>query len=230
MIYAIADLHLSFSTDKPMDIFGEKWKNHAEKIEYNWQSLVKPEDTVIIPGDISWAMKLCDTLEDFRFIDRLNGKKVIFKGNHDYFWETNAKLKRFFDDNGITTISMLKNASMHIENINVCGTKGYFYDTALNKEQNAKLLNREAGRLETSLASADNDDEKVVFLHYPPIYKGVVVNELVDTMKRHGVRRCYYGHLHSRAIKDAFEGEYEGIEFKLISCDGIDFCPVKINY
>ncbi len=229
MIYAIADLHLSFSVDKPMDIFGGRWKDYSTKLKENWQKTVGKNDTVVIPGDLSWALKLEDTLEDFKFIESLNGKKIILKGNHDYFWETNAKLSKFFDANGIKTIKMLKNTSEQVEGINICGTKGWFYDPDVTKEQNEKLLNRETMRLEASLKDASQKEgERVVFLHYPPIYKGVYVHELIDCMKKYGVKRCYYGHLHSRAVFDAFQDEYEGIKFTLISSDGIDFCPVKI--
>ncbi len=230
MIYTIADLHLSLATDKPMDVFGDKWRGYVGRLEENWQNVVSKDDTVVIPGDISWAMKLEDALADFTFIDRLNGKKIIFKGNHDYFWETNAKLSAFFEKNNIKTISMLKNTALEVENIAVCGTKGFCYDTDISKDQNAKLLNRETLRLKASLEDANRfgDKEKVVFLHYPPVYRNNCIRELIDCMKEHGVKRCYYGHLHSSGIENGFQGEFEGITFKLISADGIDFCPIKI--
>lgn len=223
-LFAIADLHLSFGADKPMDVF-KGWENHTEKIQSNWRKVVDEDDTVVIAGDISWSMSLQSAAPDFEFINSLPGKKLIIKGNHDYWWDTLSKINRFLSENGFNTVKIIHNSAERYGNYAVCGTRGWFFDA----EGNRKILLREAGRLEMSLKAAEKDGlEPLVFLHYPPVCNGYRCSEIIDVLKAHNVKYCYFGHLHGRAAQTAFEGNFEGINFRLISCDHIGFAPVII--
>lgn len=224
VLFAIADLHLSFGADKPMDVF-EGWENYIDKIKSNWNKIVKPEDTVVIAGDISWSMSLRGLVPDFEFLQSLPGKKLIIKGNHDYWWETMSKMRKFVEAGGFDTIKFIHNNTEVVDNIGVCGTRGWFYD----QSEDNKIMFREVGRLETSIAAAEKAGvEPVVFLHYPPVCPGYECNEIMDVLKKHNIKRCYYGHLHGKAASKAFEGEHEGIIFRLISCDHLGFVPAVI--
>ena len=224
-IYVIADLHLSLGTNKPMDVF-KGWNNYVEKIKFNWQSVVKMEDTVIIPGDISWAMQLEECKKDFEFINSLNGKKILLKGNHDYWWTTMKKMNEFVEKNNFTTISFLFNNCYIVENIAICGTRSWFFETG--EEQDLKVINREYNRLKMSLDMA-KDNEKIVFLHYPPMFQNISSENIINLLKENNVKKCYYGHLHGEAIKYATQKNINGIEYKLISADSLDFMPYKLN-
>ena len=225
-LFVIADLHLSLSADKPMDIFGG-WDNYVSRLEANWQESVSLDDTVVIPGDISWAMGLENALEDFRFIDRLNGRKIILKGNHDYWWTTKSKADKFFSDNGIESISILHNNHYFYGDIGICGTRGW---VSINGETaDAKVLAREVQRLEVSIQSALKEQlTPIVFLHYPPIYGNSYNYEILEVLHRYAITECYYGHIHGKAHQYAFEGVYEETKMHLISGDYIQFKPVKI--
>ena len=226
-LFKIADLHLSLSTDKSMEIF-KGWENYTEKIEKNWNDTVSDSDTVVIPGDISWAMKLEQAEADLRFIHNLPGKKLIFKGNHDLWWQTMSKLNIFLQDNGFDSIEFLHNSAKRVGDIAVCGTRGWFYDGEASK----KVILREAGRLEASIKSAIAlGGEPVAFLHYPPIAGDLVVDEIMQVLLDYKIKRCYYGHIHGVSFKSrrAFEGDYKGIEFKLISADYLKFMPFRVN-
>ncbi len=226
-LFTIADLHLSLSTDKSMEIF-KGWENYTEKIEKNWNDTVSDSDTVVIPGDISWAMKLEQAEADLRFIHNLPGKKLIFKGNHDLWWQTMSKLNIFLQDNGFDSIEFLHNSAKRVGDIAVCGTRGWFYDGEASK----KVILREAGRLEASIKSAIAlGGEPVAFLHYPPIAGDLVVDEIMQVLLDYKIKRCYYGHIHGVSFKSrrAFEGDYKGIEFKLISADYLKFMPFRVN-
>ncbi len=221
-LFAISDLHLSLSTDKPMDIFG--WGNHAERIRANWTRVVGDDDTVVIPGDISWGLKMSEALADLKFIDSLPGKKLILKGNHDLWWQTMAKNEKFLNDNSITTISMIFNNSVSCEGYEICGTRGWFFDAGLDR----KVILREAGRLEASLSfNKDTENEKIVFLHYPPVFADQVCDEIWQVIKKHGVKRVFYGHVHGIGHLNC-KSEYDGVKLKLIACDHTDFTPVEI--
>ena len=226
-LYTIGDTHLSLAKDKPMDIFGEKWKNHAQKLKDGF-SIVGEDDLTVICGDISWGMGIEETKEDFLFIDALPGKKIILKGNHDYWWSTAAKAKKFFAQNGITTIDILYNNSFDYGEYAICGTRGWFYEEEKGGKHDAKIMRREIMRLEASLKAA-GDKKKLVFLHYPPVYTGTSAPEIVATLKDYGIRRCFYGHLHGNAIRYAVQGDVDGIRYKLVSADGLRFCPYRIN-
>lgn len=226
-LFTIADLHLSLSTDKSMEIF-RGWENYTEKIEKNWKSAVLEDDMVVIPGDISWAMKLEESEADLRFIHELPGKKLILKGNHDLWWSTMSKLNAFLSDKGFLSIEFLHNSAKRVGDIAVCGTRGWFYDGEASK----KVILREAGRLDTSIRAAKAlGGEPVAFLHYPPIAGDLVVDEIMQVLLEHNIGRCYYGHIHGVAAKSrrAFEGNYKGIEFRLISADYLKFMPLKIG-
>ena len=225
-IFVIADLHLSFGVEKPMDVFFFFF-DHWQRIEKNWRRLVKENDTVIIPGDISWGLTLDEALPDFRFIDNLPGQKIISKGNHDYWWQTAKKLQEFLNKNNFTTIRFLHNNSYEVENYIICGTRGWIFENG--QQQDEKVILREAGRLKTSLDYIKSDKEKIVFLHYPTIYQEQRANHIINTLKDYNIKRCFYGHLHGKTINYAFNGVSEGIKYKLISRDAIDFCPYVID-
>ena len=227
-VYAIADLHLSFGTDKPMDVFSG-WTNYTERIRNNWQKLIGENDTVVIAGDVSWAMKLSETDADFRFIDSLNGHKIILKGNHDYWWSTKAKMDKYIAEKGFDSISILHNNYYLADGTALCGSRGWFYDAEADADM--LILNREVGRLRMSIEPALRDGyEPVVFLHYPPIYNNTECGEILDVLKEYNIKKCFYGHIHGgNAAKKAFIGEKYGINFKLIACDYLGFTPLAIN-
>ena len=227
-VYAIADLHLSFGTDKPMDVF-KGWTNYTERIEKNWQKLITENDTVVIAGDISWAMDIKEINADFDFINRLNGKKIILKGNHDYWWTTKAKMDRYISDNGFNTISILHNNYFVADGIALCGSRGWFYDAESDADK--KILNREVGRLRMSIEPAIKDGyDPIVFLHYPPIYNNMECEEIMQVLKEYNIKKCFYGHIHGgNAAKKAFCGEKYGINFKLIACDSLGFMPLAVK-
>ncbi len=222
-LYAIADLHLSLSSGKPMNIF-PGWDNHVERLEKNWQATVSPDDTVVVPGDISWAINFDEAKADFDFINRLNGHKVIMKGNHDYWWNSMAKMNRFLEENGFDTITIVHNNYYPYGEYGICGTRGWIKDT--EEPADAKVLAREAGRLETSIKTALADGKKpIVFLHYPPIFANDYNREILDVLFRYDIKTCYYGHLHGNAHRYAVCGEVDGINYQLIAGDFVQFCP-----
>ena len=227
-IFAIGDLHLSLGTDKPMDIFSG-WNDFEQRLEANWRSLIKDTDTVVIAGDISWAMKLKDTYEDFAFINALPGKKLLIKGNHDYWWDTRRKMEAYFYENHFDTLEMIFNSATVAEDYAICGTRGWFYDA--ENDADKKVLNREAGRLRTSLNEAVKTGKTpLVFLHYPPVYGNQRCDELLNILKEYRIEHCYYGHLHGRQIfRKAVTGEFEGIHFHLISADYLKFTPFLVR-
>ncbi|MDD5603209.1 MAG: metallophosphoesterase [Eubacteriales bacterium] len=232
-LFAISDLHLSFGTDKPMDIFGEGWSGYTNKLSENWKRTVGPDDHVIIPGDISWAMNLKEAYADFAFIESLPGKKIISKGNHDYYWTTAAKLNRFIDENGFGSISFMHNNGFVIENIAICGTRGWKSpgDKDFSDEDN-KVYRRELQRLEASLKETlkyDPGIDIVAALHYPPFNARREPTEFVGIMKKYGVKTCIYGHLHSEGIRGRVEGIVDGIDYRLVSADHLLFMPMKLN-
>ncbi len=223
-LFAIADTHLSLGTNKPMDSF-PGWNDYVARLGNNWNSIVKEEDTVVIAGDISWAMNFDELYEDFSFLNDLNGKKIIVKGNHDYWWNTLSKMNKFIAENNFNSINILQNNSYEVDGISVCGSRGWMFESS--EEHDEKILSREVGRIKMSLDSAVNEN-RILFLHYPPITTNSSCNEILDTLKEYGIKKCFYGHLHGMATKYAFEGEYDGIDFKLISADRLSFVPKLI--
>lgn len=229
-IYAIGDLHLSFANPKPMNIFGNNWNNHEEKIKLDWISKVKEEDTVVLPGDFSWAMNLKDTKKDFEYINNLPGRKIMSKGNHEYWWTTVTNIKKFLKENNFSNIDFLYNNSIEVEDKLICGTRGW--NLNLESETSNKIITREEIRLENSIQDAINknlDKEIIVFMHYPPIIKQNLNTGFFKILKKYNIKRCYYAHLHGNSIKEALNGVYDRIEFKLVSADGLDFKLLKID-
>lgn len=224
-VYAIADTHLSFGTNKPMDTF-EGWQDYTARLERNWNRLVEADDTVIIAGDISWAMNFEELYKDFEFINSLSGNKIIIKGNHDYWWNTLSKMNKFVEENGFDTIKFLYNNSYTVEGVSICGSRGWLFDSA--EEHDEKVLRREVGRIKMSLDSAETE-ERIVLLHYPPLTAETRCDEIIELLKEYGVNVCYYGHLHGAAALLAIDGREEGIDFKLISCDRLKFMPLLIK-
>lgn len=228
MVYTIGDLHLSLGCDKPMDIFSG-WTNYLERLRENWNSKITGDDTVVLLGDHSWALKLEDSLKDLEFIHKeLNGRKILVKGNHDLWWSTMNKITSFVNDNGFSSISFLFNNAFLVEGISICGTRGWIRENGEPADQ--KVLNREAGRLEASLqAGVKLGGELVAFIHYPPIY-GTEENVLLtEILHKYDVKRCYYAHLHGYSIKGALNGERGGVSYKLVSADSLGFDPIKVN-
>lgn len=229
-LYSIADLHLPLGIDKPMDIFGAAWSNYVERLADNWQSKIKENDMVIMPGDFSWATYLEQSYKDFEFLNKLNGRKILLKGNHDYWWTTMNKLKEFIEKNNFRDIYFLQNNSFVYEDAAICGTRGWLYPAWDSfKEDDRKIFDREVLRLELSLNSAKDYREIYVFTHYPPRSTKLESNEFVEMMEKYPVTKCIYGHLHSASHKNAVEGLINGIEYKLVSSDYLQFDPVLIK-
>lgn len=222
-IFAISDLHLSFGVNKPMNIF-KGWDNHTEQIRANWSRLVGERDTVVLPGDFSWGLKIEETLEDFKFLEELPGKKILLKGNHDLWWSTAKKIRTFWEENGIKSCDIVFNNCYVAENFAIAGTRGWFYDEQGTK----KVKMREAGRLEASLKCAKETGLPILtFLHYPPVYKDNVSEEIMWVLKKYDIKTVYHGHIHGAGFHNA-KTEYDGIKFKLISCDCTHFTPIFI--
>ncbi len=234
-LFVISDLHLSTADgcNKSMDVFGRRWMNYTEKLIRNWKALVTPEDTVVIPGDISWALTLGETLSDFRLLDSLPGKKYLGKGNHDFWWSTLAKMNRYFADTGLSTLSFLYNNAVEVEDFILCGTRGWYQEGeeagALSGADYDKMIAREAIRLRLSLEEAKklpafSKKETLVFLHFPPIWKEKATEPFTDLLAAYGVRRCYFGHIHGNYTAPAYLS-HEGIDYIRIAADFLDFVP-----
>lgn len=226
-LYTIGDLHLSLGTNKPMDIF-PGWENYVELIQTRWNELVKPNDTVVVVGDISWAMSLEECDADFSFINQLNGTKILMKGNHDYWFTTKTKVEQYLEQKNFNTIKILFNNSYEYEDVVLCGTRGWINEQG--EDVDKKVLNREAGRLRLSLEHGKKTGKQpIVFLHYPPIYASNECWEILEVLLEYNIKQCYYGHIHGKSAQYAINGERKGIEFRLVSCDQTDFTPVKIR-
>ena len=232
-IFVMADTHLSSSVPKPMDIFGSRWNNWTEKIIENWKKDIKAEDTVLIPGDISWGMTLEEALEDLKIIDSLPGKKIISKGNHDYWWNTYRKNELFFKENNLNSINMLYNNSFLVENTVIVGSRGWFLDekNAPKNTEFEKIALREVGRFKLSLKDAEKYTDykkKIAIFHFPPIFGEFIFKELIEALKENDIKECYFGHIHG-VYDIELQNEYEGINFYNISADFLNFKPFKIN-
>ncbi len=230
-LYTLADLHLATDVQKPMDVFGGRWQGYTEKIVRNWNAAVKPEDTVVLGGDISWGISLEEAKGDFALIESLPGKKLILKGNHDLWWETVSKMRRFLETNGFSSIDFLHNNCFFYGSTALCGTRGWPFEEDFTDPHNEKIFKRELIRLERSLqlGSEEGVEEIICFLHYPPLYSTFRCGEIIALLKEYGVKRCFYGHLHSGSLRFAVEGEQEGIEWRLVSGDHVNFAPVFLK-
>ncbi|MGL5648579.1 MAG: metallophosphoesterase [Clostridium sp.] len=224
-LYAISDLHLALNTDKPMDIFGEKWASHDEKIKENWLSKVKEEDTVLIAGDISWAMRWSESEEDLKFIDRLPGKKIISKGNHDYWWTSITKLNSIFENT-----KFLQNNYYIYEDYAICGTRGWIPRNEKYTEHDEKIYKRECIRLKLSLDEAKKNGYKkfIVMLHYPPTNDRFEDSEITDILEEYKIEKVIYGHIHGYGLKNILTGTRNNIEYVMTSSDYLDFDPIKL--
>ena len=225
-LYAIGDLHLSLGAEKPMDVFGGRWIGYMDKLREG-MSVIGPEDTTVLLGDLSWALDLQGAKKDFAWINEIPGRKIILKGNHDYWWSTAAKFYKFCQENGFQDQWILNNNHYEYDGWAICGTRGWFFEEDRGGTHDEKVFRRELIRLETSLKSA-GDQNKMVFLHYPPRYKGYECREIIELLERYEVRRCFYGHLHSESHKLAVEGLWGGVEYRLVSADYIGFKPVTV--
>ena len=224
-LYAIGDLHLGLSVDKPMDVFGSGWDSHVERLRAAFAKL-HDDDVTVLCGDTSWGIDFAQSLADFQFIDALPGKKLLLKGNHDYWWNTAAKMRRFFAENGLATLDILHNNCHFYGDYALCGTRGWFYEEDQNGH-NEKVFNRELIRLEASLKAA-GEREKLCFLHYPPRYQGYTCPEIIALLERYSVKCCYYGHLHGGSHRLAIEGRCGAVEYHLVSADYLNFQPQRI--
>jgi len=225
-LYAIGDLHLCLGAPKPMDIFGGAWVGYMEKLKEG-MSVIGPDDTTVLLGDLSWALDLQEAKEDFAWISRIPGKKIILKGNHDYWWSTASKFYQFCKENSFSEMLILNNNHYIYEDWAICGTRGWFFEEERSGEHDEKVFKRELIRLEASLKAA-GALPKYVFLHYPPRYKGYECPEILDLLKKYEVRRCFYGHLHSASHRLAVEGLWDGVDFKLVASDYTGFKPITV--
>ena len=226
-LYTIGDTHLSLASDKPMDVFGGGWTGYVDKLREGFNATVSQGDTVVICGDVSWGMSLEEARADFAFLDALpGGRKLLLKGNHDYWWTTAAKMKAFFAENGFSTLDVLHNNCHFDGETALCGTRGWFYEEDRG-EHSAKIFNRELIRLEASLKAA-GEREKLCFLHYPPLYQGYRCQEILDLLERYGVKLCCYGHLHGGSHRLAITGRQGSVDYRLVAADYVGFRPVCI--
>lgn len=227
-LYVLADLHLCFSDPtKTMSIFNG-WQDYQERIKKHWLENIKQEDTIVLPGDISWGMSLAEAVPDFRFINELPGNKIIIKGNHDYWWSTMKKMEEFLDAEGFNTIKILHNNHFRYKKYGICGTRGWV--NMPGETQDEKVLKREVQRLETSIRSALSEDlEPIVFLHYPPIFATNFNYDILEILYRYNIKDCYYGHIHGRSAHElCVTNTYDGINFHLIAGDYLQFIPEKV--
>lgn len=225
-LYAIGDLHLCLGAEKPMDVFGGAWVGYMDKLRQGL-SVLEPEDTLVLLGDLSWALDLEGAKEDFAFLNHIPGRKIILKGNHDYWWSTAAKFQKFCEENGFSLMQQLNNNHFEYGEYAICGTRGWFFEEEKSGEHDEKVFKRELLRLEASLKSA-GEREKLVFLHYPPKYKGYECPEILELLKKYNVRRCYYGHLHGASHALALEGVWDGVDYRLVAADRVNFTPIKV--
>lgn len=225
-LYAIGDLHLSLGAQKPMDVFGGNWVGYMDKLQKGL-SVIGPDDTTVLLGDLSWALNLESANQDFAWIDKIPGRKIILKGNHDYWWSTAGKFYSFCKENDFSEQWILNNNFYVYDGIAICGTRGWFFEEERSGEHDEKVFKRELMRLEASLQAA-GDLPKLVFLHYPPKYKGYECLEIIELLKRYNVSRCFYGHLHGPSHGLALEGLWDGIDYKLVSADYLNFNPYLV--
>ena len=229
-LYVIGDTHFSEGCNKPMDIFGGAWTGYRDKL-VSALSVLQPEDTLVLAGDFSWGMSLQEALPDFRLLDSFPGKKLLIKGNHDYWWETVSKMKRFFAENAIETIDFLHNSCYFYNGAALCGTRGWFYDKNDPAAGDDKIFKRELLRLEASLKAAVDQGASEIdcFLHYPPVFAGTEVPQITEILPRYPVKRVFYGHLHGDSLRGAFSGMRSGIYYAVVSADALGFKPIQIR-
>ena len=227
-LYAIGDLHLCLGAPKPMDVFGGAWIGYMDKLKEG-MSVITQEDTTVLLGDLSWALSLPDAKADFAWINEIPGKKLILKGNHDYWWSTSAKFQKFCQENDFRDLYLLNNNCYEYDDWAICGTRGWFFEEERSGRHDEKVFKRELIRLEASLKAA-GEKSKMVFLHYPPIFMKYECSEILQLLKNYEVRLCCYGHIHGKGCFQSFNGWRGMTEFKLVSADFVDFTPVKLPF
>ena len=227
-LYTIGDLHLCLGAPKPMDKFGGNWTGYMEKLKEG-MSVITEKDTTVLLGDLSWALSLEESAADFAWINEIPGKKILLKGNHDYWWSTAAKFRKFCGANGFTDMEILNNNCFEYDDWAICGTRGWFFEEERSGAHDEKVFKRELCRLEASLKAA-GEKRKLVFLHYRPRYKGYTCEPILDLLAQYDVRRCFYGHLHGGSHKLAMEGLWDGVEYRLVSADYLKFKPYKVIF
>ncbi len=225
-LFAIGDLHLCLGAPKPMDVFGGAWEGYMEKLQVG-MSVIGAEDTTVLLGDLSWALDLQNAKADFAWIDKIPGRKIILKGNHDYWWSTASKFYHFCEENGFSDQFILNNNHFEYNDLAICGTRGWFFEESRSSQHDEKVFKRELMRLEASLSSA-GEKRKAVFLHYPPKYKGYECPEIIELLHKYDVKQCFYGHLHGPSHGLAMEGVWDGIEYRLVSADRLNFRPYLV--
>ncbi len=226
-VYAIGDLHLSGSGAKPMHVFGQHWENHFERISARWHEMISPEDYVLIPGDISWAMQFGEATIDLDRIAARPGTKVLIRGNHDYWWSSIARLRAYLPAGMLA----LQNDSIALPGLALCGTRGWDFPTENYPldAQDEKIFQRELIRLELTLQSAGKHGLPILaMVHYPPLLADHRSTAFTALLHQYEVAMCVYGHLHSTGIQNGFNGVLDGIAYRLVSCDALDFTPVKV--
>ena len=241
-LFVIADTHLSLSCEKPMDVFGARWRDYTQRLETEWRAVVKEEDTVVIAGDISWGMTVEEAKADFDFLEALPGQKIIMKGNHDYWWQTMAKLDAFVESNQYKTIRFLHNNAYACDDFIICGSRGWYNDDKNKPMRGAdseKIVAREVVRIGLSLDAGHKlrkelmeqdgkDREVLAFLHFPPIFKGYMCDEIIMELYKKQVERCFFGHIHG-SYDAPLKREYADIDFYFIAADYLAFRPFKIE-
>lgn len=226
-LYVIGDLHLCLGAAKPMDVFGGAWVGYIDKLKQGL-SVIEPGDTTILLGDLSWALGLEDAKADFAWMnEHIPGRKIIVKGNHDYWWNTVRKFENFCRENGFEDFQILNNNCYEYEGLALCGTRGWFFEEERSGDHDSKVFKRELIRLETSL-KAGGELPKIAFLHYPPRYKGYECAEILELLKKYEVRQCFYGHLHGASHSLAREGQWDGVDYRLVAADRLQFRPWQI--
>lgn len=227
MIWSIADLHFDPKGDKPMDIFGPNWKGHEDKIIEYWNEVVKEDDIVLLPGDISWALKLEEVKTDLKKIEKLPGKKIISKGNHDYWWASLNKMESL----GFKTIKFINNNSYMYDDIAIIGTRGWIARDAVgfDKVNDEKIYLREINRLKNSLEVNKNAKRKIAMIHYPPYNQDYTPNEFTELLSEYNVDLCIYGHLHGEGHNFIFEGILKDVNFICVASDYLDFKVKKVG-
>ena len=227
-LYAIGDLHLCLGAPKPMDIFGGNWTGYMEKLK-DGMSVITEKDTTVLLGDLSWALSLEESAADFAWINEIPGRKILLKGNHDYWWSTAAKFRKFCEANRFSDMEILNNNCFEYDDWAICGTRGWFFEEERSGAHDEKVFKRELCRLEASLKAA-GEKQKLVFLHYPPKYKGYECREILELLEEYEVRRCFYGHLHGGSHRLALEGLWDGVEYRLVAADYLNFKPYKVIF
>jgi predicted phosphohydrolase len=224
-IFAISDLHLGFDVDKPMDRFGPQWENHPEKIAQRWRAIVQPHDTVLVCGDTSWAMRLSEATTDLEFVHALPGRKILLRGNHDYWWSSLAKVRQALP----SSMSPLQNDSLAVEGVQVAGSRGWLLPGPDSTPDDERIFQRELERLRLSLDSIAQPGPRLAMLHYPPFDLQQGTSAVVDLLRAHDVELCVYGHLHAMEPGTYPEGEIDGIEYHCVSVDLVDFTPRRLR-